>query len=501
MSLRKTALLAIVLVATLLYIFRVLEPGKLEESQAKVIFRQLAQDKITSLHVRSAQGEYTLVHEISAPPSADVNTSATPPAVGIGTWRLQGLEKAPLDLAKLNSIVTAITNLSSEQAIEPAEIDSDKSVYGLSQPELTLDLNTATKNYTIKFGKENAYVGKRYVSIEPDGPALMLAPDALFATAAVKADDVRSKMPLQISDSEVKSIEVRAAKDVVKVQRADGSTVWKIVAPIEAKAADAVVLQLIRDLRNLRTEEFIERTPQNISANGLDSAAIEVNIEFSNNRPALNLKIAPAKPEAELKPAFFVIDDQPGIYKTSNFERSSVAKSLLDLRDREMFVFDRTKLEKLSFQSVQDGETKHQVEKAVDGKWIIDSKPADQVFVGELLGNLNSLKALDFSLAPAQAFEKPQLTITIGVGGANEQTLIIGAETKPASKQFYARSSSRDEDFVISAETLRLITPRVEALLAQPTPTPLSAAATNVPEASAAVGSAAPSQPTGGAGG
>ena len=506
MSLKKTALLAIILVGVLLYIFRVLEPGKQAEEQAKYIFNKLAQDKITSLHVTSAKGEYTLLQQATAQPSSssdtpDPATVTTPAPAAASKWQLKGLEQAPLDQAKLNSIISAITSLTSDNVIESADIDKDKSVYGLAQPDLTLELKTAAKSYTIKFGKENAYVGKRYVSIEPDGPALMLAADSLYATAAVKADDIRSKMPLQLMDSEVKSLEIKSAKDTLKVVRAEDSTSWKLAAPIEAKAADATVLQLIRDLRNLRADEFIESTPQNLSTNGLDTAPIEVKIEFSNSRPTLSLKIAPAKSAEQSKPAFFVVDQQPGIYKTSNFDQASIVKSPLEMRDREMFGFERTKLKEISFQIEGANDRLHLINKSTDGKWKVDDMPADEVFVGELLGNLSGLKAADFQSAPKQAFDKPQLSITLRLDGTNEQTLLVGAETKSGSKLYFARSSARSEDFVISAETLKLITPRVEALQAQPTPTAISAVTTSIPEAKAPTDSSAPSQPTGGASG
>ena len=504
MSLKKTALLALILVAILLYIIRVVEPNKEAEKQAKFIFKELAQDKLSSMHVHSPQGDYTLV-QIATPQvgAGTVTPAATTPQVAAPApsikWQLQGLENAPLDQAKISSIIAGITNLTSESVIEASDIESDKSLYGLTEPALTLDLKTANKSYTIKFGKENAYVGKRYVSIEPDGPALMLAPDNLLVSAAVKLDDIRSKMPIQFIDSEIKSIEVKADKAALKLVRAQNNAGWRMAAPIEAKASDAAVAQLLRDIKNLRTDEFIERTPKTLSANALDNASVELQIEFSSTQAPLSVKIAAAKAAKsdppENKPAFFIVGDQPAIYKTANFDRATVVKTPLDLRDREMFNFDRTKLEKVTFQNSADASSRHELVKLPDGKWSIDTKPADAVFVGELIGNLIALKALDFQSAPAQGFEKPLLKLTLGfAGGLAEQTLTVGAETKPGSQQFFVRSSTRDEDFIIGADTLRLINPRTEALLAQATPTPASTTepmndvavtvATRIPESS-----------------
>lgn len=485
MSLKKSAILAVLLVGLLVYIMRVVEPAKEAEKQEKLIFRDLAKDKITLLHVVSKNGEYNLEQIAAAEPTpktSEADDSLDQPVISEGgKWQLVGAENAPIDQAKVASIVAAITNLSSEGAIAAEDIDKDQKLYGLSEPEMTIELKTSSKNYTIKFGKENAYVGKRYVSIEPDGPALMMAPDSLLVTAGVKVDQVKSKSPIMFPDTEVKSIEIKAKKESVKVERvAQGDKSWKVTAPIEAKASDKVISQLMRDLRNLHTEEFNERTPQAVTADGLDTPLVELQVEFLNQHKPINVKIAPAKAVDENKPAYFIVDDQPAIYKATNFDQTTLVKSALELRDREMFAFDRSKLEKLTFKGAGD-QSEHELVKLADGKWSIDGKPADSTFVIELLGNLNALKADGFESAAASIFDKPQLKLELKLA-TGAQSLLVGGENEVGSKQYFARSSSRAEDFIISADTMKLITPRVDVLLMQPTPTPapVSAAASEL---------------------
>jgi hypothetical protein len=489
MNFKKTLFLAVILGAAILYVYRVEQPKQEAAKKKGMIFADLRASAVDRITIdKSASGEDSASHIVLINSQPDI--PATPTAVSVeqdpfaasespsreSGWKLEAFPSEGVDSMSIAALMTALQGLKLDEPISAEDAGKDLSPFGLSNPLLTISIkqkNGDTKN--LRFGVENEYFAKRFLSIEGD-PQLYLVAPALYGAADKSLVDFRNKTPIDFLEDDVASFEVTSTKGQLQVTRKSDSE-WVIGDSRPLKASPLAARSLLVALKNLRVTEFFDGV-SDVAPYGLDRAAVTAKITFTPKSQQQPLVLRFAEKTDGAGEVFVRSGDSTTIWKSSQFRTDDVAKSEFDLREKELFRFDVSKVKRVEFSGngmsplslIKEGEA-----------WKVNEQAGDGVFVEQVLFNLSDLAATSFPDGGSGEFSNPELqvavTTTTELGNERTQVLFVGAEK--SAGEFLARVGDSGELFTISSEALKKIRPAREALL-QPTPAPAAPAAGDV---------------------
>jgi hypothetical protein len=480
MNLRKTIILACVLLAALAYIYKVQLPKDEAKAAEGKIFSGLEREALQSIKISRSGQEFTLKN-LDPRPGVTKGEAKAVDLEALAKWEFAETPGADPDRTTLNTLITALLGFSIDAPLPAKDLDPDLSVYGLKAPALTLEVTTNSKPIAVSFGKENEYVHKRYFKIGGKED-VYLVPTGLFAAADKSKNEFRNKAPLDFVDSDLQNIQARGSAAPVKLQ-IDDKYEWQIVEPAKYTANNTVISALTRDIRAMRAVDFIDGKP-NLSDFGLDKPAVEIDLTFKESAKRAPLHLAIGKHLEEGKErAYLSISGRPSIFRLEENSITQLDQPLESFRERQLFKFATDQAVQLDFVRFKEGPLSLV---RTGGSWTVNSRPADENFVREILGGLSELRADGF---PADnrdyGFSNPRLKLVLRLESTDpdkkttERTLVIGdsADKSKDEARYYAAADGLNEPFIISKEAFKRIYPREEVLVRiEPTPAPTAAA-------------------------
>ncbi|MCO6429290.1 MAG: DUF4340 domain-containing protein [Deltaproteobacteria bacterium] len=470
MSLKKTLVLAAVLAAAVIYIWRVEIPRTRENEQKGVVFRNIDRDEIKSLGITTSGESFELVN--SAPRKTEPDAAGEVDefsAEVFKSWQLGAVPGSTLDPAVVSSLVSGILKLKLDEPLPKDEVEQDLSAYGLKSPELSIKLRTLDNSYELLFGKLNSYFNQRYFKLG-DSEAVYLVPEFLYSAANKKAEDFRDRTPIEFIDSDVEKISIRSKQGEITIQPGEPGE-WRITHPIESAASGQAIAGITRTLRNLRAEGFVNDLTE-LKKYGLEDPEISVEIHFKETaaRQPISLAISSVADSADKsqETSYAYIKGLPSIYELSIDPSKGLVKTPAEIREKSLLKFAldsvaRVEIEKrdtAKISLVRDGET-----------WTVNQKPGDKAFINQLLTDLSRLEAKDFPAdSPSAGLDKPHLKISLHFSGADTQdlTLVVGNAVQKDGSLRFASISKVPYLIAISEEDVKKISPREEVLVPVP---------------------------------
>lgn len=485
MSLQKTLVLAVLLIAAVLYIVKIEMPREEAKKSEGVVFAGVEKENVESVEISNSKGSFVLKNAAPEARAVDAATEKAVDVQALDKWEIVSLEGAPLDQSSLNALLSAILGLKLEEPLPKQDLDTDLSVYGLKEPELVLTIREGGKDTLLTFGKENSYVYKRYLRVGENGD-IYLVPTGLFSAANKSRADFRSKTPVSFVDSEVRTISIRNQSGVETKFEAAENYQWQMVEPARYSASASALSALTRDLRALRIAEFIDGAPP--ADFGLDAPDAKVELSFKTEaKQPLELSFKAQRKDGK-EEVFMSSNERSGVVRLDSNPLASILKSPDEFRETKLFAFATDQVVQADFQPFQESPVslvKH------SSGWTVNGKVADENFVRGLLESLSELRAAGF---PADnrdyGFANPRLKVVVRLseqaGGSKERTLVVGDSAVKEGREdtrYYASVDGGKETFTIDKQTLKAITAREEVLL-QTAPATSEQATEAVPMAS-----------------
>lgn len=480
MSLRKTLILAVVLLAAVAYILKVQLPKDEAQRSAGVVFGAVGKEAIESIEILSPAESFTLKNTA---PELHPTVGSAPTAIDVDLlkkWELADINGSRLDHASVNALLTALLALKLDEPLPAKDLDSDLSVYGLKSPELTLRVAAGAKKTELQFGKENSYVYKRYLKLG-DSPDIYLVSTGLFSAASKSKNEFREKSPVNFIDSDLKSLSIQDENGAITKLEIDAKYNWRVVEPTTYSANNAVVSALTRDLRAMRVAAFLDG--RSATDFGLQQPKARVVLDFKDSlkRTPLELLLAVQK-ATNGEDAYLKTSERDTIYRLETNPLSAIVKPVDAFRETQLFKFATDQAVQLDFQLfeappisiVRNGD-----------HWSVNGKPGDDNFVRDLVEALSELRADGFPKDNRDyGFGNPRLKLVVRLSTPEnktlERTLIVGdsaAKTGNEATRYYASVDGQAEPFTISKESYKAIFPREEVLLRSDKPAPSVAAA------------------------
>jgi hypothetical protein len=424
MRFRTTAILAVLLaaLATFYYVYEIRQAPDREKAAAVKdrLWKDLEGKDVEEIVVR--KGDATL-HLKKA---GDV-------------WSLAAPVAAPADRAAVEGLATSLATLRIEREIDASP--AKPADFGLAPPAAEVTFKAKGQERGVRLGAKNP-TGIWVYAQEAGKPAVLLVPDGLLRDAQKPPSDFRDRTLLTFDRKDVKTVELRGpGGQVLAAVQAKGPEEWQLAQPREAPADREALTGLLEKLRTAKVKEFVADAGKRPADYGLDrptQLTLVVGEEASRTTRTLRFgKVVPEK-----KAVYAQREGESGVLLVDEELWKAVPASAAALRDKTVFAYDRTKVERVELES-----PKGKVALALqDGKWRITAPAAlraDEGAMSEMLFRARDLRAQDFVAEDAKrlgayGLDKPRVRLSVWEKEAKEPKTLLLAPAREKDRAYAA---------------------------------------------------------------
>lgn len=270
------------------------------------------------------------------------------------------------------------------------------------------------------------------------------------ADTSVKASADTPPKILDLKPDDISKLEIKKkSSDDVELSK-DASGKWQIVAPKAYRADASTVSSMISTLSSLNSDRLLEEKASNPAQYGLAPAEYEIAVTGRDNTKHTLLlgDDAPAGNDA-----YAALAGDPRVFMIASYSKTSIEKSLSELRDKRLLAFDSDKLSRVELdakkQQIEFGRNKDQWQ-------IVKPKPyrADSLQVEDLLRKLSDAK-MDLSVS---ADDQKKAAASFAVGTAVATAKVTDAtgtqelQVRKNKNDYYAKSSAVEGAYKVGSD-------------------------------------------------
>jgi hypothetical protein len=216
--------------------------------------------------------------------------------------------------------------------------------------------------------------------------------------------------------------------------------VWAITEPKPMDADSEAVSPLTGALGSVNGDRIIDENPSSLEPYGLDGTATEIDVTIKDGKTT-KLLIGSATPSGSDN--YAKVEGNPKVYTIASSVKSSLDKSVDDLRDKRLLTFNQNKLTSVTLAAKGPAV---EFTKNKDGAWQI-SKPkpmrADSLAVDDLVRKLVDAKMdLTGNYDPKEAASKFATGTKIATASATDNHGTQTIEVRKGKDDYYAKSSA-----------------------------------------------------------
>ena len=254
---------------------------------------------------------------------------------------------------------------------------------------------------------------------------------------------------LKLDESAIAKVELKSKDSQPIVLARNSSGAWQIDQPKPLPADQAAVNGAISSLASLNAERLIEDKATDLKPYGLDRPAVEVDVTEKTNKTQ-KLLIGDETPAGSA--VYAMLSGDPRIFTMASYNKSSIDKSVNDLRDKRLIMVEADKISRVDL--VQKN-NKIEFGRNQGGWQILKPEPlrADNFQVNELVRKLTDSQ-MDFSGSEspeetAAAFAKaaPVATARVTDPSGTEEV-----QVRKNKNTYYAKSSADAGAYKVSAD-------------------------------------------------
>jgi hypothetical protein len=268
-----------------------------------------------------------------------------------------------------------------------------------------------------------------------------------------KPADQTSKLSAETSPAILKLDQNSITKLEVKKKDADpivltksGSGNWQITAPKQFRADQSAVTGLTSTVSSLNSERVVDDKASDLQNFGLDQPLLEVDLTAKDKTQKLLLGADTPAGGA----VYAMLAGDPRLFTVASYTKTSLDKSLNDLRDKRLLSVDADKVSQVEViqkrSDIEFGRTK-------DNWQILKPKPmrADGIQVGDLVRDLTSAQ-MDLNSADAKQ-ESAQFAHAAPVATAmvTDESGTQQLQVRKIKDSYYAKSSAVEGAYKIDA--------------------------------------------------
>lgn len=375
-----------------------------------------------------------------------------------GEWQFGGGLNIPADDSSIGLMVASLASFNADRLVSEQTEDWER--YGLESPGLSVGYEFSGGSGEIQFGRDTP-TGSGVFARLRDDPRLFTVYSYNRTSFEKSVFDLRDKHLLQLDEASISSISVAAGGRTAGFRREDGD--WRIVQPMELRADDFTVTDLVRAVRTAEMTEVLQEAGEE-GAYSFDDPKASVEIQDEAGRHSLLIA-------AEGETYYARSSSLEGVYAVSSTLAESLDKPIEDYRNKKLFDFGYTDPASVR---VRAGETTATVLRS-DDRWMLDSEDGSElesVKVQTLLDGLRNLTATEFpsdrqrdQAALGLASPEIEAVVTPAGEGAEAETVVISSsEQTPV----HAARAGEPSSYMIELSAAQGIVRALEDLLREP---------------------------------
>ena len=320
-----------------------------------------------------------------------------------GGWRITQPLSAEADSERVASLLSSAQSASLNRVVEDSA--ADLSVFGLEEPQLTLELFPPGPDSSLKLtlGNKNPTGSYIYASSASKPARVILLNNWLLSDLNKSADELRDKRLFHLDRNLVQKITV-AQRGSARLALGKSENTWQLELPLTAQADRDSVDKLLESLSDARAESFIDTVnSEDLQHYGLQPPELTVELFEGEGGPVHMLHVGGKDSEGN----FFARREGAEnvlLVESELVERLESAPGRL--RDRSLV--GKTKESILAFTLITPAE-KITAVKDTAGAWSLtvpEKAAADNSMIDGLLWDLKDLKASRFIQSPSRAVER-----------------------------------------------------------------------------------------------
>jgi len=276
---------------------------------------------------------------------------------------------------------------------------------------------------------------------------------------AAKPDDEASPSILKLDENSITKLELKR-KDEPSIVLTKAGSDWKITEPNSFGADKATVSTLLSTISSLNSDRLVEDKGLDLQRYGLTSPPFELDVTEKNDKQQ-RLLLGDNTPAGG--GVYAVLAGDPRVFTLAEYHKTSLDKSLNDLRDKRLLTVSPDKLSRLEI-SGKNGDIEFGRNK--DEWQILNPKPmrADTLAVSALVTKLTDarmdLTASDKAATesdPAFAKDTPVATVKLTDESSTQQLQI-----RKSKDLYYARSSQVDGAYKVDSSLVDSLNKKVD---------------------------------------
>jgi hypothetical protein len=252
---------------------------------------------------------------------------------------------------------------------------------------------------------------------------------------------------LALESSHIQSITLKPREGEAVTCRREGGK-WVIVEPRQLPADQSSVSALLDSLTGATIDEVVQTKPTDLKDFGLDQPAETVEASTDTKPQSFTLLLGGAAPAGGNM--YAQVAGNPRVVTLASYLKSSLEKSLFDLRDKRAVTLDTGRLQRIEVEAKGKRWT---LAKNPEGAWDLVLPPpvrADRFTVESMLDRLRdasmqSVVTEDKRNTGRYGFGAPALRLELSAPGAS-QTLLVG---KKDDGHYYAMNSALEPVFTL----------------------------------------------------
>ncbi len=264
--------------------------------------------------------------------------------------------------------------------------------------------------------------------------------------AKPKIESTPQEKLLSLAGNHVTGFILRPRDGQALTCRREGNA-WKIVEPQELSADPSGVTSLLSTLTTTTIDQVVDAHPKALKEFGLDKPSETVEVETDTKPAKIDLLLGDESPTGG--GVYAQVEGSPRVVLVGSFVKTSLTKSLFDLRDKRVLTLDVNRLQKIQ---VESKEKRWKLEKSLEGVWHLDLPPAVRVDRFSVDGLIDRLRSASMQSVTAEdkkqakkdfskyGLVKPALRLQLTAAGSTE-TLEIGEKDKEGDRTFAVNSA------------------------------------------------------------
>ena len=271
--------------------------------------------------------------------------------------------------------------------------------------------------------------------------------DKRKAREEAKTESKPAEKVLSVESEHIQSFSLKP-RDGERFACAREGKTWVVREPRKLAADQTAVSSWLGSLTSATVDDVVDAHPSNLKDYGLDPPATLIEVSTDTKPEKFTLRLGDQTPTSS--GAYAQIAGNPRVVSLPSYTKTSLEKTLFDLRDKRAVTLDADQISRIEAQSKDKRWT---LEKNPDGVWDLVLPPpvrADRSSVDSVVSQLRTLTmqavvAEDKKEASKYGLETPTLRVTLKAGNGT-QTLVLG---KKDGERYDAMNSALDPIFTV----------------------------------------------------